>query len=163
MTLLFSRAVIVAAIIGALAGGLNAGSALADDAARISRLESEIRLLRTQIDEQHRRIQRLEDELSRRTGGSPIPKVPEVRHDRTATIATEPRPWHSSEPWDRVTKGMSETEVTGILGEPTFSESMDPFMTLFYHALVAGSGPVSGHVNLRDGRVVAVNKPEFDK
>lgn len=137
--------------------------ALADDTARISRLESEIRLLRTQIDEQHRRILRLEDELGRRTGGPPIPKVPQVRHDRAATIATEPRPWHSPETWDRVTKGMSVSEVTGILGEPTFNESMDPFMTLFYHAVVAGTGAVSGHVNLRDGRVVAVNKPVFNR
>lgn len=33
----------------------------ADDSARISRLESELRLLRTRVDEQQRRIARLEE------------------------------------------------------------------------------------------------------
>ena len=59
-------------------------------------------------------------------------------------------------------EGMAEAEVTRVLGEPTYSESMASFKTLFCHGLVAGSGSMSGHVNLRDGRVVAVKRPEFD-
>lgn len=158
-----SLRVLVTLIVGVLVVAAYPSGALADDAARISRLESEIQLLRTQIDAQHRRILRLEDELNRRAGGPAIPKIPKVRDDRAATTATGPLPWHSPESWARVTTGMSEAEVTGVLGEPTYSESLDSFKTLFFHGLAAGSGPLSGHVNLRDGHVVAVKKPEFDK
>src|SRR5688572_14259768 len=53
----------------ALAFGVLAQSpAVADDAARISRLETEIQQLRAQLDEQNRRIQRLEAELELRAG-----------------------------------------------------------------------------------------------
>jgi len=137
--------------------------ALADETARISRLESEIQLLRTQIAAQDRRIQRLEEEWDRRASGQPIPGIPKVRDDRAMTVATGPLPWHSLEPWELVKKGMSETEVKSVLGEPTYSESIDSFKTLFYNGLVKGSGTLSGHVNLRDGRVVAINKPGFEK
>lgn len=139
-------------------------AASADDAARISRLESEIQLLRTQIDEQNRRIQRLEAELSRR-GSAPVlapqprPRANESRTDPPA--ATARLPWHSPAAWDRVAKGMNAEEVTAILGEPAAVESLESFQTLFYRGTVPGGSAVSGHVNLRDGRVVAVSKPKF--
>ena len=136
----------------------------ADDAARIGRLESEIQLLRTQINEQNRRIQRLEAELSRRAGApglepQPRPRTNEMRTDPPATTA--PLPWHSPAAWDRVAKGMNAKEVTTILGDPAAVESIESLQTLFYRGTVPGGGAASGHVNLRDGRVVAVSKPKF--
>jgi predicted RNase H-like nuclease (RuvC/YqgF family) len=143
---------------------LTSFSASADDAARISRLESEIQLLRTQINEQNRRIQRLEDELSRRSGAAVAAPEPRKRANEMRTdqpTATARLPWHSPEAWDRVARGMTTAEVMAILGEPTVVESLEPFKTLFYRGAVPGGGSAGGHVNLRDGRVVAVSKPAF--
>jgi hypothetical protein len=150
--------------VGLSVAALAPQAASADDAARISRLESEIQLLRTQINEQNRRIQRLEDELSRRAGApaiapQPRKRVNEMRTDPAA--ATARLPWHSPEAWDRVAKGMTAEEVTTILGEPTVVESFEPFKTLFYRGSVSGGASINGHVNLRDDRVVAVSKPAF--
>jgi hypothetical protein len=140
------------------------GSAVADDVARISRLESEIQLLRAQVDEQNRRIQRLEAELARRSGAPP-PKASsrleadEKRINRPA--ATGPQPWHVHANWERVAKGMSAEQVIAVLGEPTAAESVDEFKTLFYRGLTPGGATLNGLVNLRDDRVVAVVKPVF--
>jgi hypothetical protein len=141
-----------------------AGLALADEAARISRLESEIQQLRTQIDEQSRRIQRLEAELARRGGtlpASPPPKryLDEQRANRPAALS--PQPWHSSAAWDRVAKGMKTEEVLAVLGEPTAVESVDALKTLFFRGTTPAGAAVNGLVNLRDERVVAVVKPDF--
>ena len=139
-------------------------TAVADDAARISRLETEIQQLRTLVNEQARRIQRLEEELSRRAGASepqprPRPRVGEVRTDGAQSAARQP--WHGAAVWDRVAKGMTEDEVMQILGKPTSAESVGVLKTLFYRGAAPGGPPVSGHVNFKDGRVVAIRKPEF--
>jgi len=139
-------------------------TAVADDAARINRLETEIQQLRTLIDEQARRIQRLEDDLNRRASASepqprPRPRVGEMRTDLPVSGARQP--WHGAAAWDRVATGMSAEEVTQVLGEPTSAESIGALKTLFYRGAAPGGPPVSGHVNFRDGRVVAVSKPEF--
>ena len=67
----------------------------ADDAARISRLETEIQQLRALIDEQSRRIRRLEDDLQRRAGQAdpqprPRPRVDEMRTDAPAATGRCP-------------------------------------------------------------------------
>jgi hypothetical protein len=139
-------------------------TAFADDAARIGRLETEIQQLRTLINEQARRIQRLEDELSRRAGQAdpqprPRPRVGGMRTDVPASAARQP--WHGTAAWDRVATGMSAEEVTQILGEPTSAESIGELKSLFYRGAAPGGPPLSGHVNFKDGRVVAVSKPEF--
>jgi hypothetical protein len=139
-------------------------TAVADDAARISRLETEIQQLRTRIDEQARRIQRLEDDLNRRTRESdpqprPRPRVGEMRTDAPQSAARQP--WHAAAAWDRVANGMTAEEVTRILGEPTSAESIGALKTLFYRGAAPGGSPVSGHVNFKDGRVVAIRKPAF--
>jgi hypothetical protein len=135
---------------------------LADDAARISRLESELQQLRARIDEQDRRIERLENELGRRTNAPPIARPP-VREEGgvAATAAIGPQPWHSPAAWDRVATGMTQAQVAEILGPATQVESIDAYKTLFYRGSIAGKGSYSGLVNLRDDKVVAVKKPEF--
>ena len=141
-----------------------AGPASADDGARISRLESEIQQLRAQVDEQDRRIQRLEAELARRSGAPPAsaavkPGTDDRRTSRPA--ATGPQPWHARANWERVAKGLSAGQVTAILGEPTAVESIDGFKTLFYRGATPGGATLNGLVNLRDDRVVAVVPPAF--
>jgi SmpA / OmlA family len=130
----------------------------AQDSARISRLESEIQQLRSQIDEQNRRLQRLEAELYQRSGTPPVPaqaRKPDLAPQGAALASTKPQPWHKPAAWERVEKGMTVEQVTAILGEPSAVESFDAFKTLFYR------GAVNGHVNFRDDRVVAVSKPSF--
>lgn len=132
--------------------------AAADDVARISRLETEIQQLRSLVDEQNRRIQRLEAELERRAGTPAVatqPRKPALAQERASPASTKPQPWHRPAAWEQVDKGMTVEQVTAILGEPSAVESFDAFKTLFYR------GTVNGHVNFRDDRVVAVSKPSF--
>lgn len=96
-----------------------------------------------------------------RTDAPLIRTVPDRRDDRPATVSADRLPWHSPDSWDRVAEGMSEAQVTDILGQPTSIETYDRLKTLFYRGTPAGSGILSGHVNLRDGQVLAVNKPVF--
>jgi hypothetical protein len=147
---------VIAAIISA--------SAAADDVARISRLESEIQLLRAQVDEQNRRIQRLEAELARRSGAPPPKATSRLDADdkrMNLPAATGPQPWHVHANWERVAKGMSAEQVTAILGAPAAAESVDGFKTLFYRGVTPAGATLNGLVNLRDDRVVAIVKPVF--
>jgi hypothetical protein len=137
---------------------------LADDGARISRLESEIQQLRTQLDDQNRRIRKLEAELARRSGTAPArPASPRSAGDPPASrpALAGPQPWHAAAAWDRVAKGMTAEQVTAILGAPTAAESVDLLRTLFYRGSTPAGASLSGMVNLRDGRVVAVVRPAF--
>lgn len=146
----------------ALTIALNPGIAGADDAARISRLESEIRLLRTQIDEQQRRIARLEEELKRQARDPVVGTLPGRREDRPPAPSPGQRPWHAAESWTRVLRDMSAEQVIDVLGQPTSVESFGRYKTLFYRGTVAGTGEISGHVNLLDDRVVAISQPAFE-
>ena len=56
---------------------------------------------------------------------------------------------------------MTADEVKSALGEPTAAESVGALSTLFYRGSAPGGRALSGHVNLKDGRVVAVSKPAF--
>jgi hypothetical protein len=141
-----------------------ATSALADDGARISRLESEIQQLRTQIDAQNRRIRKLEADLGRRSGLAPeSPASPPAGGDKPASqpAPVGPQPWHAAAAWDRVAKGMTADQVKAILGAPTAAESVDALETLFYRGPAPAGRSLSGMVNLREDRVVAVVKPAF--
>ena len=164
MTLRIVRVLATAVTITWLAVGFNPEPALADDSSRISQLELEIQRLRTRVDEQQRRILRLEEELNRRSGPG-IPALPLPDRDpggaADTSAATTPLPWHTPKAWARVAKGMTEAEVKEILGTPTSAEAVGAFKTMFYRGLVAGAGTLSGIVNLRDDRVVAVNTPDF--
>ena len=144
----------------ALAIALLAAPAFADDAARISFLESEIQKLRTQINEQDRRIQRLEAEIERLAGGSARARVTIGRPDAAALApAAAPLAWHSMAAWDAISPGMTKEQVVEILGKPIAVETVDAYQTLFYRGATVKGTAISGHVNLRDGRVVAVRKP----
>ncbi len=150
------RTLSVAAFLSAAMVASYSGTALADDASRISTLESTVQQLRIRIDEQNRRIERLEAELNSRTSAQLIKPTPGERDNYAPQAAAGKQPWHAPEAWARVTKGMTQAEVTEILGPPTAAESMNTYTTLFYR-----SGSLNGLVNLRDDRVVAVNKPSF--
>jgi len=164
MTHRIVRALATVVTIVWLGVGLGPKPVLADESSRISQLELEIQRLRTRVDEQQRRILRLEEELSRRSGPG-IAALPQPDRDpggaAGASAATKPLPWHTPKSWASVATGMTEAEVKAILGTPTSAEAVGVFKTMFYRGPVAGAGTLSGIVNLRDGRVVAVNAPDF--
>jgi hypothetical protein len=138
-------------------------AARADDASRISFLESEIQKLRTQLGEQDRRIQRLEAELSRRGAVDTPDQVTGRRAAQTSSgsaAASGSRPWRAPPAWERVAKGMTQDEVVKVLGEPTAIQAVDNYKTLFYKGVAADGRAVDGLVNFRDERVVAVKKPQ---
>lgn len=139
-------------------------AAFADDATRISQLESEIQQLRRQIDDQNRRIQRLEDALALRSGSAAGASLPR-RSPSTAPPAQSPtnvrQLWHTPDAWARVSPGMTSVQVTAMLGPPTSVDGMDSLKTMFYRGTTPDGVQLSGLVNLRDDRVVAVNKPAF--
>jgi hypothetical protein len=157
------RALARASLAGWIAVASMPGPACADEAARISRLETEIQQLRSQIDEQNRRIQRLEAELNRGGRSSEPPKTGSRGGEpRAGQLAPKgPQPWHSAAAWDRVARGMTVDAVTAILGTPTAAESIGALKTLFYRGTTPGGISLQGHVNLRDDRVLAVSKPAF--
>lgn len=140
---------------------LTVGSAQADDTGRIAYLESEIQRLRTQLAEQNRRIQRLEAQLEQMGGATmtdPRRPISVDGPDNGRPAASGPLPWHSSEAWEQLAVGMSQSEVIAILGDPTALEAVDNYKTLFYSDGAAG-GEISGHVNLKDDLVVAIKVP----
>jgi len=152
----------LAATVCALAITLLQVPARADDAVRIRNLESEIQQLRTKVAEQDRRIQRLEAQLEQQIG----PAAPAYNTDRRAETATTgsapppgPLPWHSPQAWERIAIGMSQEEVTTILGEPSVVEAVDDYKTLFYSGSGVDGNVINGHLNLKGGRVVAIKKP----
>ena len=139
-------------------------AAFGDDATRISQLESEIQQLRRQIDEQNRRIQRLEDALAVR-GESTIGAPQLRRSSNGAPVPASPsnvrQLWHTPDAWMRVSPGMTSVQVTAILGQPTSVDAVDALKTMFYRGTTPDGVQLSGLVNLRDDHVVAVNKPAF--
>lgn len=145
-----------------LAGLMLTPAAMADEGARISRLETEIQQLRSQLDEQNRRIQQLEAELARRSAAPVLSAQPRPRagDPRTEAAAGGPQPWHTAPAWARVKPGMSEAQVIAILGAPTAAEAVGALKSLFYRG-VPGRAELGGHVNLKDGQVVAVSQPAF--
>jgi hypothetical protein len=153
---------LIAAVAGLVLAGLAPAPRAADDSARVSRLESEIQQLRSQLNEQARRIERLEEELKRRGGAASGPSQQRAPAGPSAAArpdASGSFPWHSAAAWDRVRRGMTVAEVSAILGEPTSVESVDSYKSLFYRGSTSAGVLVIGHVNFRDERVVAVSKP----
>lgn len=161
MSLRSPRNLAAVIIAGALAAALAVQPALPADDARIRQLETDLQQLRIRLDEQSRRIDRLEQALSRRPSGPLIGTIPGRHEEGTGPAATGKQPWHSAEPWTQVAEGMSEEQVTKFLGQPTARESFGRYMTFFYRGTVANVGSIGGHVNFTDGRVVAVNAPAF--
>ena len=131
-----------------------------DTLGRLSTDETELLMLKRALAEQDRRITALENAL--RVQQSGVTQAPRGNAAPSATLGDPSRPWTVSANWDRLKDGMSQGQVTAILGEPMSIEDIgDGFRTLFYRGDVPRSGSVSGNVKLEDERVWQVNKPVF--
>lgn len=129
----------------------------ADD--RVTNLELEVALLKRLLAEQDRRITALEKKLA--VGTSDVSAVSSPAPGDRLTPPSAARGWQVARNWAKIRNGMSERQVTDILGAPTSTEDLGPFRTLFYRGEVTGSGFVSGNVELNKDRVWQINTPVF--
>lgn len=126
--------------------------ALADDL-RVNQLENTVQRLQRELDAQTRRIDQLE-RAARTTDLSGLAQRPVPRFEASPA-------WLIAANWDKVRPGMSERDVTAILGEPT-SARADPggtSRTLFYALELGPTALLAGNVRLGDSGVTEVTTP----
>jgi hypothetical protein len=124
------------------------------DELREQRLEQQLQELRRQVDVQSRRI----DQLDRIVRGA------STAHADFARPAPAPAasPWLVASNWERVSPGMTAAQVTSILGEPSSERPGATGTTMLLYALEIQEGVfMAGRVEMRDGKVTAVHKPEL--
>jgi hypothetical protein len=127
------------------------------DDLRVSQLEQEVRDLKQLLRQQERRIELLESDLRRATL-SPIAAPPGHAAGLSANANSA---WLQSANWDKLRHGMSEAELTRVLGPPNSvrrSQQGDT-QTLLYAVELEGGGFLSGRVVVTDQRVVEIHKP----
>jgi len=69
--------------------------------------------------------------------------------------------WHSATNWSLIKPGMSEAQVTEILGPPTSVQAVEDTRKLFYAPDPHSTNTLSGSVTLMDDRVIAMTPPAF--
>ena len=123
-------------------------------------IKNEIKLLKKTINEQNKRIERIERELVNLKALLSL-KVDSKKTQRRIVGSTVGG-WKKKSNWARIRDGMSEKQVISILGKPTSIKDLGGGLrTLFYQGEVSGSGYVSGNVKLADDRVWLINVPVF--
>jgi len=122
----------------------------------------EITLLKRVVAEQDKRITALEQAVSAMRGGT-VEAGYSRNPNAIKTGEASGAPWKASGNWDKIKQGMSESQVTAILGKPTKRDEVGNYKTLFYEGDVVGSGVVSGNVKFSDNQVYfgGVSKPVF--
>lgn len=120
---------------------------------RVKTLETEVALLKRVAADQDRRIAELELKLNLASSAA--------RKEVPTPLPGPSESWRTESAWGRLKDGMSEGQVRTILGQPTSTKDVGPYRTLYYRGEVAGSGFISGNVQLSDDRVWQVNEPVF--
>ena len=144
-----SSATLLCALTLSLAAGVRA------DELREQRLEQQLQELRRQVDVQSRRI----DQLERAVSSSGATGYLETAMPPAPAAAS---PWLTASNWERVQPGMNAEQVTGILGEPSSERPGEAGTTMLLYALEVQEGVfLAGRVELRDGKVTAVQRPEL--
>jgi hypothetical protein len=134
---------------------LSRASGVHADELREQRLEQQLQELRRQVDVQSRRIDQLERSV--RSGGA----SGQIDIGRVSP-PPEGSPWLVASNWERIRPGMSAEQVTGILGAPNSERPGDAGTATLLYALEVQEGVfLAGRVELQDGKVSAVQKPEL--
>ena len=140
---------------GVCALALSLAAGVGADEIREQRLEQQLQELRRQVDVQSRRIDQLE------RGARPGAPTGQVDIGK-APPPDAASPWLVASNWDRIRPGMSAGQVTGILGAPNSERPGAAGTTTLLYALEVQEGVfVAGRVEMRDGKVTAVHKPEL--
>jgi outer membrane protein assembly factor BamE (lipoprotein component of BamABCDE complex) len=78
-----------------------------------------------------------------------------------ARIPSETPPWQVASNWSLIRQGMSEAQVTEILGPPTRVQSAIDTRTLLYTPDPRSTTSLNGSVTLTDDRVTTLVSPKF--
>lgn len=137
--------------------------AVAQDSARVARLEQDIRQLQREV----LNLTQLVNQL-RAGAGAPAPSAsrdiptvtrPQVPAGPAAALpSTLPR-WIDATRWSRLRSAMSELEVITELGPPTSARVEGPSQVLLYALELGPSTFLVGSVVLRDHAVVEIQIP----
>lgn len=127
--------------------------ALAADDARVTRLEQDVRTLRTELQNLSRQIEQLRLQNTRPdVDGRPPP--PALALDTPTAPA-----WLDAAKWQRLRIGMSELEVITALGAPSSIREQNGTRELLYAMEIGSSAFLGGSVRLRDRAVVEIRIP----
>jgi hypothetical protein len=127
--------------------------ALAADDARVTRLEQDVRTLRTELQNLSRQIEQLRLQNTRpEVDGRPPP--PALALDTPTAPA-----WLDAAKWQRLRPGMSELEVISALGPPSSIREQAGTRELLYAMEIGTSAFLAGSVRLRNRSVVEVRVP----
>ena len=129
-------------------------AAAAADDYKIAQLETDVRDLQRQVQEQSQQIIELRSQLTR-----PVAQSRQPPPSPSLAAATSGGTWVDAAKWQRVRTGMSELEVIGLLGPPTSMRTRDSERVLLYAMEIGTSGFLSGSVTLRDRLVLEVQIP----
>jgi len=139
--------------VAALIFALSLHTSVVADEIHEQQLDQQVQELRRQVDAQARRIDQLE--RSMRANDTHTPTGTEV-----APPPSDTRPWLVGSNWDRIHVGMTSEQVTAILGAPNSERPGDDGTTALLYALEVQEGVfLAGRVEMRDGKVTAVQKP----
>lgn len=134
---------------------------VAQDGARIARLEQEVRQLQRELSLLSQRM----NQMNQRADSVPpyvAPPAPAVA-PRPGAPADAPQTalprWVNAERWRNVRTGMSELEVISELGVPTSSRGTDVDRVLLYALELGAATFVSGSVTFRNRVVTEVETP----
>jgi outer membrane protein assembly factor BamE (lipoprotein component of BamABCDE complex) len=119
---------------------------------RVDELTKETAQLKRALADQDRRIADLEKIVRALQGvASPAP----------ARIPADTPPWHLASNWSLIRKGMSESQIEGILGPPTSVQSAIDTRTLLYASDARSTLTLNGSVTLTDDRVTVSAPPNI--
>jgi hypothetical protein len=124
---------------------------LADDY-KVIKLEQDVRNLERQVSELTRQVTALTRQRVPYDGPTPavVPAEPAAANEL----------WLNSDNWKRLHVGMDELDVLRILGKPaSMRADTAESRTLLYAMEIGRSGFLGGNVQLREHRVVAINRP----
>lgn len=127
--------------------------ALAADDARVTRLEQDVRTLRTELQNLSRQMDQLRLQTTRPEMDGRLP--PPASAPDTSTVAA----WLDAAKWKRLRTGMSELEVISALGPPSSIREQGGTRELLYAMEIGSSAFLGGSVRLRDRVVVEVQVP----
>jgi hypothetical protein len=172
-----SKAAVLLALIGSFTGLVPLASmqAAETDAERIARLEQRLQALEARLADQEQETKEVKvlAASSAATGaqggqsassggvfsGNPLAL------DIMANSAWRNLRWTQEEQWAGIRKGISEEQVVDALGYPPRSvKSLKPRVDLVYWyetSLRDRNNALKGKISFRDGKVIAIQKPNF--
>lgn len=150
-----------------VASSLVTSAQSSSDAERIARLEKRLLELEARLSdtEQETKEVKVLASSAAATGGNTSILGNQATFDILANSAWRNLRWTQPEQWEGIVRGISEDKVVELLGHPPRSvKSVKPRVDLVYYyetSIRDRSNSMRGKISFKDGRVIAVSKPNF--